>query len=171
MYLLLFFLLIRRPPRSTRTATLFPCTTLFRSLDRFRIILGAIGEITRKEVVDGQILGRSTARIEHRVERLRLNGLVLVQDAELELIESRQIFIVGRGRGRLPFGQRGLQGGRVLRGGRIGHLLERRTERLACRQAFLGFLALLRLFLLLRGSRRRSRHQRAAKPGSQDRKS
>src|SRR3546814_18202904 len=28
---LLFFLLIRRPPRSTRTDTLFPYTTLFRS--------------------------------------------------------------------------------------------------------------------------------------------
>src|SRR3546814_19624494 len=29
-----FFLIIRRPPRSTRTDTLFPCTTLFRSLQR-----------------------------------------------------------------------------------------------------------------------------------------
>src|SRR3546814_15746639 len=29
--LLFFFLLIRRPPRSTRTDTLFPYTTLFRS--------------------------------------------------------------------------------------------------------------------------------------------
>src|SRR3546814_9824359 len=28
----LFILMIRRPPRSTRTDTLFPCTTLFRSL-------------------------------------------------------------------------------------------------------------------------------------------
>src|SRR3546814_20444849 len=27
-----FFLMIRRPPRSTRTDTLFPSTTLFRSL-------------------------------------------------------------------------------------------------------------------------------------------
>src|SRR3546814_11080004 len=27
-----FFLMIRRPPRSTRTATLFPYTTLFRSI-------------------------------------------------------------------------------------------------------------------------------------------
>src|SRR3546814_3225553 len=27
----IFFLMIRRPPRSTRTATLFPYTTLFRS--------------------------------------------------------------------------------------------------------------------------------------------
>src|SRR3546814_15447153 len=31
---LFFFLMIRRPPRSTRTDTLFPYTTLFRSLPR-----------------------------------------------------------------------------------------------------------------------------------------
>src|SRR3546814_17040360 len=31
---LFFFLMIRRPPRSTRTDTLFPYTTLFRSHDR-----------------------------------------------------------------------------------------------------------------------------------------
>src|SRR3546814_11030484 len=31
-----FFLMIRRPPRSTRTDTLFPYTTLFRSADRDR---------------------------------------------------------------------------------------------------------------------------------------
>src|SRR3546814_8704483 len=31
--LLLFFLMRRRPPRSTRTDTLFPYTTLFRSCD------------------------------------------------------------------------------------------------------------------------------------------
>src|SRR3546814_8015902 len=31
MYLSFFFLMIRRPPRSTRTDTLFPYTTLFRS--------------------------------------------------------------------------------------------------------------------------------------------
>src|SRR3546814_4562860 len=30
-----FFLMIRRPPRSTRTDTLFPYTTLFRSIGRF----------------------------------------------------------------------------------------------------------------------------------------
>src|SRR3546814_18777482 len=29
-----FFLMIRRPPRSTRTDTLFPYTTLFRSVGR-----------------------------------------------------------------------------------------------------------------------------------------
>src|SRR3546814_2039767 len=37
--MLVFFLMIRRPPRSTRTDTLFPYTTLFRSLDR------ALGEL------------------------------------------------------------------------------------------------------------------------------
>src|SRR3546814_2572632 len=31
LYLVFFFLMIRRPPRSTRTDTLFPYTTLFRS--------------------------------------------------------------------------------------------------------------------------------------------
>src|SRR3546814_11451388 len=31
-----FFLMIRRPPRPTRTATLFPYTTLFRSADAAR---------------------------------------------------------------------------------------------------------------------------------------
>src|SRR3546814_15096589 len=31
IFSLLFFLMIRRPPRSTRTDTLFPYTTLFRS--------------------------------------------------------------------------------------------------------------------------------------------
>src|SRR3546814_8672917 len=33
---LFFFLMIRRPPRSTRTDTLFPYTTLFRSSDALR---------------------------------------------------------------------------------------------------------------------------------------
>src|SRR3546814_13253640 len=32
-----FFLMIRRPPRSTRTDTLFPYTTLFRSVARFTL--------------------------------------------------------------------------------------------------------------------------------------
>src|SRR3546814_926085 len=36
----MFFLMIRRPPRSTRTDTLFPYTTLFRSMRR-RLDLGA----------------------------------------------------------------------------------------------------------------------------------
>src|SRR3546814_17113565 len=34
LFVFFFFLMIRRPPRSTRTDTLFPYTTLFRSSDR-----------------------------------------------------------------------------------------------------------------------------------------
>src|SRR3546814_13382162 len=34
VYVFFFFLMIRRPPRSTRTDTLFPYTTLFRSPGR-----------------------------------------------------------------------------------------------------------------------------------------
>src|SRR3546814_4804266 len=38
--LLFFFLMIRRPPRSTRTDTLFPYTTLFRSYHHQRLRRG-----------------------------------------------------------------------------------------------------------------------------------
>src|SRR3546814_12726243 len=47
MYLLysllrgIFFLMIRRPPRSTRTDTLFPYTTLFRSTGRENVLVNA----------------------------------------------------------------------------------------------------------------------------------
>src|SRR3546814_10676095 len=43
-----FFLMIRRPPRSTRTDTLFPYTTLFRSRspDRLRFYWGRLRHVT-----------------------------------------------------------------------------------------------------------------------------
>src|SRR3546814_3294101 len=37
---ILFCLMIRRPPRSTRTDTLFPYTTLFRSAGLLKLLLG-----------------------------------------------------------------------------------------------------------------------------------
>src|SRR3546814_14543062 len=44
----LFFLMIRRPPRPTRTDTLFPYTTLFRSVEAqvrpYRIIVARAGQ-------------------------------------------------------------------------------------------------------------------------------
>src|SRR3546814_6199466 len=36
--------MIRRPPRSTRTDTLFPYTTLFRSMEQLDAELGAVGD-------------------------------------------------------------------------------------------------------------------------------
>src|SRR3546814_16026155 len=40
--IVLFFLMIRRPPRSTRTDTLFPYTTLFRSEPRPALAPGRV---------------------------------------------------------------------------------------------------------------------------------
>src|SRR3546814_21003297 len=42
LFVVLFFLMIRRPPRSTRTDTLFPYTTLFRSYLLFPLLARAI---------------------------------------------------------------------------------------------------------------------------------
>src|SRR3546814_14325211 len=43
-HLFFFFLMIRRPPRSTRTDTLFPYTTLFRSPPAFGAALCSTGQ-------------------------------------------------------------------------------------------------------------------------------
>src|SRR3546814_9631325 len=62
-----FFVMIRRPPRSTRTDTLFPYTSLFRSIDRLAGIQpagvdGALQaadvhhlEIAREDVVEAAL--------------------------------------------------------------------------------------------------------------------
>src|SRR5256885_16809439 len=52
VYLLFFFLMIRRPPRST----LFPYTTLFRSLDAPRDVDGAAEQrLARRDIQKGLI--------------------------------------------------------------------------------------------------------------------
>src|SRR3546814_13181229 len=54
-----FFLMIRRPPRSTRTDTLFPYTTLFRSVD-----LGLIEEVQQTySFAAPRVLARNRLRI------------------------------------------------------------------------------------------------------------
>src|SRR3546814_15005461 len=50
--LFFFFLMIRRPPRSTRTDTLFPYTTLFRSMPS-SLQCGADGGPRRLMKIDG----------------------------------------------------------------------------------------------------------------------
>src|SRR3546814_10303363 len=42
MLFLFFFLMLRRPPRSTRTDTLFPYTTLFRSDRQYFLLWGCV---------------------------------------------------------------------------------------------------------------------------------
>src|SRR3546814_1805130 len=59
-----FFLMIRRPPRSTRTDTLFPYTTLFRSVaaDQMERV---IGQLVNFATIVG---GRLSLEPEHRSE-------------------------------------------------------------------------------------------------------
>src|SRR3546814_5931372 len=63
-----FFLLIRRPPRSTRTDTLFPYTTLFRSNGKIRKPLAcANGGCRRRRALSRFLTGkrRYIARASH----------------------------------------------------------------------------------------------------------
>src|SRR3546814_2280237 len=62
-----FFLMIRRPPRSTRTDTLFPYTTLFRSR-----------RVRHQLVQRCQVEARG-----HRIDRRRLAGAGQLHEAEL----------------------------------------------------------------------------------------
>src|SRR3546814_18362830 len=62
-----FFLMIRRPPRSTRTDTLFPYTTLFRSDQRAVMLADAGGQ--KPEMPPHQPVGLAVA--EPLVQRRR----------------------------------------------------------------------------------------------------
>src|SRR3546814_19707169 len=86
MIVMFFFLMIRRPPRSTRTDTLFPYTTLFRSEcaflnDRVEVVAHhrhrgagiegidrAAGERGLERVgVDGDVMAYLLQRVAHAV--------------------------------------------------------------------------------------------------------
>src|SRR3546814_13478809 len=56
-----FFLMIRRPPRSTRTDTLFPYTTLFRS---YTVIMEPRGRARARRREDEPALERHARRLE-----------------------------------------------------------------------------------------------------------
>src|SRR3546814_9623714 len=81
MFICFFFLMIRRPPRSTRTDTLFPYTTLFRSpaarrgdADRLR---GAYrGAAARYRPRDGRPVGRSEEHTSELQSLMRISYAV-----------------------------------------------------------------------------------------------
>src|SRR3546814_12915981 len=78
---LFFFLMIRRPPRSTRTDTLFPYTTLFRSIVPVGENPHGVGDgIARREVPPahpgrhveiGDALGEDGVRSEEHTSELQ----------------------------------------------------------------------------------------------------
>src|SRR3546814_20107971 len=88
-----FFLMIRRPPRSTRTDTLFPYTTLFRSVILANRQIGIGG--AQLELVDA--LKRQLV-----AHRLRQKGVVrLNRDIALVQLDAEVPEIIRFGIGRL----------------------------------------------------------------------
>src|SRR3546814_19519754 len=72
-----FFLMIRRPPRSTRTDTLFPYTTLSRS----RIDCPELQELTTKRAAIDRLMGQAQGI------DFRMNGL----DAQIRRLFPEQV--------------------------------------------------------------------------------
>src|SRR3546814_14692935 len=62
MFIFVFFLMIRRPPRSTRTDTLFPYTTLFRSVLANALEFTAPGAAFEAEQLLARLVGQLDAR-------------------------------------------------------------------------------------------------------------
>src|SRR3546814_10287180 len=79
-YLGFFFLMIRRPPRSTRTDTLFPYTTLFRSPEADRSAVLAVKAVVDRIRAEARAAGFDVVGIAPAVvgtrERARIDAFV-----------------------------------------------------------------------------------------------
>src|SRR3546814_8674178 len=100
IYVGLFFLMIRRPPRSTRTDTLFPYTTLFRSGEAGRQRFpgdASVGDRQREDADhadrDGEDAGRADGVPEQDEAKQRhLDDLGLrVGRADREVAEGEEV--------------------------------------------------------------------------------
>src|SRR3546814_5234228 len=87
--------MIRRPPRSTRTDTLFPYTTLFRSLlaDHFIQSRERIGRLDRHRHQRDRIAGDRLVRRKRldRDHRQRLLGFLLLDRSEEHTSELQSL--------------------------------------------------------------------------------
>src|SRR3546814_5458547 len=85
--LFIFFLMIRRPPRSTRTDTLFPYTTLFRSLEEALAVAGQhlAGELAGRQALEsGRRIAEPVAdrqQLEDRKSTSELQSLMRISYA------------------------------------------------------------------------------------------
>src|SRR3546814_14860749 len=74
LFFLFFFLMIRRPPRSTRTDTLFPYTTLFRSHKKTPAATGALKMLASVTgIVDNHAMAMQAGIVEAVAVALRSN--------------------------------------------------------------------------------------------------
>src|SRR3546814_7707813 len=81
-----FFLMIRRPPRSTRTDSLFPYTTLFRSLGVLLVVRAAIVLERRQRRVEQRVLRAATFIVDSALVQLEAH---LAVDARLRVVDQR----------------------------------------------------------------------------------
>src|SRR3546814_17799447 len=109
--------MIRRPPRSTRTDTLFPYTTLFRSADSQKCACGILRARLRNggdRLVDLDKRRRQVGQLMHDLEH---GETVVEREKFLKLV--------------VPAAQR------LLRSGQYGHVewsLEQQIGRASCRE-------------------------------------
>src|SRR3546814_2781152 len=65
--------MIRRPPRATRTDTLFPYTTLFRSFQEIEALVGPHDEFDRACAIIADSPGQRDSLLTHRLARFGIN--------------------------------------------------------------------------------------------------
>src|SRR3546814_18627915 len=93
-----FFLMKRRPPRSTRTDTLFPYTTLFRSDGKTRSMNNAemAAAATGSADAQGKKARERVMIVQHRGSMEVLTGLLLAAAIAIGLTLPDQAWEIGR---------------------------------------------------------------------------
>src|SRR3546814_20760526 len=102
--------MIRTPPRSTRTDTLFPYTTLFRSL-RHRVDIGHTHVVDDLRIAKGEHRCQACSRDEASIDRTELALFDARLDQRLQLVEGRNGVEVENLPAARPFDQVGLEAG------------------------------------------------------------
>src|SRR3546814_13203268 len=82
----IFFLMIRRPPRSTRTDKLFPYTTLFRSVNGKAISQQSLDQFVKLLVSQG---ATDSPQLREQVKQEMINRQIFVQAAEKDGIAKQ----------------------------------------------------------------------------------